>query len=835
MKISHEWLRAFVPHTLSPAEVGDLLSRHTATLDGLAPLRADLVPFVVARVIETEKIPDTKLSFNKVDDGSGTLLEVVCGAPNVTAGALYPFARTGTVMPAGLTIEKRKIRGFMSNGMLCSSRELGLGGDHDGILELRVDAAPGTPLLAAMPIGDTQLDVDVLPNRPDLLSHRGVAREVSALTGVMMQLPVELRGTAPVPAPTSGAVKANAKGVSVTVEDSAAAPRYIAVVIRGVKVGESPAWLRERVASVGSRPISNVVDATNYVLHGLGQPVHAFDLAKLAGNAIVVRKAKAGEPFVALDGSAHKLEPWMTIIADSERATALAGVMGGKASEVTETTTDILIEVAHFAPRDVRKVRKAVGITTDASYRFERGVDAGATGEIAALAAQLVVSVAGGTIESFIDIGESPAAAPPVTLRPGRLEQLLGDAVPEEAIERLLTSIGFEVEPGAGRAYRVIAPSWRHDISREADLVEEIARLRSYDVLPDDLRPYRLGTVPDHPLYAAAMRVRDALVAAGLAETRPMPFTKGSPAAKLVRVANPLAEDEPFLRGSILDTLARRAEYNLNQHEGNVRIFEIGSVFAPAERGSLPVETVSVGALIMGLRRPVHFTEPKPPAFDAWDAKALAEGILRAAFPDAKIPHALLARPGSKDPDSLWSVLAFDGEAIGADADDAGRNEFWVQGRSIGSVGVVRLDAPVWASPAFGVEIALGVMPSANETRRDGHAGPMPADTAPPHMRVRALPTTPAAEFDLALIVPDSVGAMAVQTLIARESGGLLASAILFDEFRGAGIPDGTRSLAWRLTFRHPERTLRDKEIDGRRSQLLKALEKELGVVPRTA
>ncbi len=809
MKISHEWLRAFVPHSLSPAEVGDLLSRHTATLDGLAPLRADLVPFVVARVIETEKIPETKLSFNKVDDGSGTLLEVVCGAPNVTAGALYPFARTGTVMPAGLTIEKRKIRGFTSNGMLCSARELGLGEDHDGILALTVDVPPGTPLLRAMPIGDTQLDVDVLPNRPDLLSHRGMAREVSALTGVMMQLPSELDGAAPMPATASGASSANAKGVSVTVEDSAGAPRYIAVVIRGVKVGESPAWLKERVESIGSRSISNVVDATNYVLHGLGQPVHAFDLAKLAKSAIVVRKAKASETLVTLDGVTHKLEPWMTIIADGERATALAGVMGGKASEVTETTTDVLLEVAQFAPRDVRKVRKALGLSTDASYRFERGVDAGATAEIAVLAARLIVSVAGGTIESFFDIGEAPAAPAPVALRPARVAKLLGANVAEEEIERLLTSIGFEVEPGPDRAYRVIAPSWRHDVLREADLVEEIARMRSYDALPDELCPYRLGSVPDHPLYLTSIRVRDALVAAGLSEARPMPFTKGDGTTH-ARVANPLADDEPYLRTSILDTLARRAEFNLNQHEGNVRLFEIGSVFNQ-EGEALPREDVHVAALIMGARRPVHFTDPKPPAFDAWDAKALAERIARAAFPgeDTSLNAGVDG--------SLWIVRTA-GSA------------------SLGSVRAVPLDAPVWASPAFGIEITLGAMSSAKVApagKHDYAAADQAAQAS--YVKFTPLPITPAAEFDLALIVQNETAAAQVESAIRETSGDMLESLELFDEFRGAGIPEGTRSLAWRLTFRHPERTLRDKEIDGRRSQLLKALEKELGVVPRTA
>ncbi len=830
MKVSHEWLRAFVPHSLTPQAAGELLSDHTVTLDGIAPLRADLVPFVVARVIESEKIPETKLSFNKVDDGSGTLLEVVCGAPNVTVGALYPFARTGTVMPAGLTIEKRKIRGFTSNGMLCSARELGLGEDHDGILALTVEVPPGTPLLTAMPIGDTQLDLDVLPNRPDLLSHRGMARELSALTGVMSELPAELGHHAAIGVVADGEKTATSKGVSVTVEDLAGAPHYIAVVIRGVKVGESPAWLKARVESVGSRSISNVVDATNYVLHGLGQPVHAFDLAKLSKSAIVVRKAKAGESLVTLDGVTRKLEPWMTIIADGENATALAGVMGGKASEVTESTTDIVLEVAHFNPRDVRRVRKHLALSTDASYRFERGVDGGATAEIAELAARLIVSVAGGTIESLIDIGDAPQAPAAVRLRPMRVDQLLGVHVAEEEIERLLGSVGFVVEAGADRAYSVTPPTWRHDVLHEVDLVEEVARLRGYSELPDDLRPYRLGTVPDHPLYVASRRVRDALVAAGLSEARPMPFTKGGEGQALARVTNPLAEDEPFLRSEILDTLARRAEFNLNQHEGNVRIFEIGSVFAAGEKGNLPSESVAIGALIMGARRPVHFTDPKPPAFDAWDAKSLAETIARAAFPGEPV------RVDEAKDGALWSVGRWELDPA-APLVASAPNEWWapMDRKTIGVVRAVALDAPVWASPAFGIEITLSVMPSepvAPHGRHD-YAASTPVQT---HVaRVKPLPTTPAAEFDLALIVPNDVPAQRVAALMRKESGDMLETLELFDEFRGPGIPEGTRSLAWRLTFRHPERTLRDKEIEGRRSQLLKALQKELNVVPRTA
>ena len=833
MKISHDWLRAFVPHALTPQAVGELLSDHTVTLDGIAPLRADLVPFVVARVIASEKIPETKLSFNKVDDGSGTLLEVVCGAPNVTVGALYPFARTGTVMPAGLTIEKRKIRGFISNGMLCSARELGLGDDHEGILALSVDVPPGTPLLSAMPIGDTQLDLDVLPNRPDLLSHRGVARELSALTGVMMQTPVELQGTATIPLATTGRPSATAHGVRVTVEDPAGAPHYIAVVIRGVKMDASPDWLKQRMQSVGSRSISNVVDATNYVLHALGQPVHAFDLAKLSQHAIVVRKAKAGETLVTLDGVARTLEPWMTIIADGERATALAGVMGGQASQVTDATTDILLEIAHFAPRDVRKVRRALGLSTDASYRFERGVDGGSTDEIASLAARLVVAVAGGTIESVLDVGAPPPSAAAVRLRPTRVDQLLGAHVAEEEIERLLSAVGFMVEPGADRAYSVMPPTWRHDVSHEVDLVEEIARLRGYDALPDELRPYRIGTVPDDPLHIAGRRVRDALVAAGLAETRPMPFTKGD-GTPHARVANPLAEDEPFLRKSLLDTLARRAEFNLNRHEGNVRLFEIGSVFIPSGSG-LPREELRAAALVIGLRRPAHFTEPKPPAFDAWDAKALAETIVRAAFPAAT------ARLAAGENGTLWSVHSVErAPELGTEGPPAEDGSFdmtlVVRVRLVGMVRAVVLDAPVWASPAFGVEITLGLMPSASVAPHGKHDyAAVNASESRHFTHFAPLPTTPAAEFDLALMVPNEMSAESVERVMKEASGEMLERVELFDEFRGVGIPDGKRSLAWRVTFRHPERTLRDKEIDGRRSQLLKTLEKELGVVPRTA
>lgn len=822
MNLSHEWLSRFVPHGKSAEQVRDLLTAHVATVEGFEALRADLVPIVVAQVVESEKIPDTRLSYNKVDDGSGELLEVVCGAPNVTVGAKYPFARSGTTIPTGLKIEKRKIRGFTSNGMLCSADELKLGSDHDGIYTLSTDAAPGTPLLRVLPLGDVRLVLDVLPNRPDLLSHIGVARELSAITGVKLAGPKELADLPEVPLTfAQGAAEASAAGIKVRVENPLDCGRYTAAIISGVTVCPSPVWLREAVESVGGRSINNVVDATNYMLHGFGQPMHAFDKSALKGQGIVVRRAKAGETLVTLDGVERKLDPEMLVIADAEHATAIAGVMGGRASEVTERTTDIVLEVATFNAQRVRNTRRRAGLSTDASYRFERGIDEAMVTQSLALGAALLALVSGGHVDAFIDVGRAPEPKKPVHLKVARVATVLGDAVPRDECASILASIGFEVVV-EGDTLKVTPPSWRHDVHRDVDLIEEIARLRGFDRLPDALQGHRPGTVPDHPLWTAYRRVRDAMVALGLHEVRPLPFTSGrgerASTVNLVKVQNPLAEDEPFLRATILDTLSRRAEYNLNRMQGNVRLFEVGSVFA-ARAGGTPVEEVHAALLVMGQRRPAHFTDASPPAFDAWDAKALALRLAEVAYPGVK-----LRLDAASEPD-LWDILA--GAA------------------KVGRIAQVALDAPVWASPAFGVELTLGEMPSAaiapkgqhahgSKRRTSGVAPGVSGERLEP-LRYVPLPTQPAAEFDLALLVPDAVPAGDVEKLLRATGGELLERCVLFDEFRGKGVPDGTRSLAWRLTFRHPERTLRDKELEGRRSQLLKALEGELGVRPRAS
>ncbi len=817
MIVSHEWLRGFVPHDRSAAEVGELLSRHCVTLDGLESLRTDLAPFVVALVVEAAPHPDSDhLSVTKVDDGSGTLLDVVCGAPNVTAGHKYPFARTGTTMPDGLLIAKRKIRGATSNGMLCSARELGLGEEHDGIYTLDTDAAPGTPLLDVLPLGDVRLDLDVLPNRPDLLSHLGVAREVSALLGVPMRTPEEvpaLPGEAQVQNSVFGKSEATADGVTVQIDDMASCPRYVGVVIRGVTVGPSPEWLVERLQSIGVRSINNVVDATNYVLHAFGQPVHAFDLNMLAARRIAVRATTEGETLVTLDGVQRTLPAGTTVICDGERPTALAGIMGGEASEVSDATTDLLLEVAWFDPKFVRQVRRHVQLSTDASYRFERGVDAGFTGKASGYAAALITAVAGGRITAVLDVGAAPPGPVAVRLRASRVALLLGAPIAHAEIERTLISIGCVLAPDGDDAWMVTPPSWRRDLGLEVDLIEEVARLVGFDALPNSVQPFRPGSVPDHALHVAGRRVREECVAFGLAETRPMPFVAAASSESL-RVRNPLADDEPYLRESLLTTLGSRAEYNLSRMQGNVRLFEIGSAFVPTT-DRLPREEVRAAALIMGASRPPHFTDPEPPAYDAWDAKLLAESMAQAAFPGA-----LVQLQPSTTESVLWDVMIDDNP------------------RSIGHVRSLTIDRPVWASEVFGVEITLGVMPSADVAPAGQHVHGAASGRAPSPwtgVRFAPLPTFPAASFDVALLVPSDMPASRVESLLRSTSGELLESVSLFDEFRGAGVAEGFRSLAWRLTFRHPERTLRDKEIDGRRASLLKTLERDLGVRPRAS
>lgn len=821
MKASVEWLRELAGSKLDAAAMRDLITARVSTVDAVEPLRVDLAAIVIAEVVEAAPHPESDhLSVTRVNDGSGELLDVVCGAPNVRAGAKYPFARTGVVMPDGLKIERRKIRGRVSNGMLCSARELRLGEDHAGILELDTAAAPGTPFLEAFPSGDYRLDIDVAPNRPDLLSHLGLAREIAAAQGGRARY-APPPGTEAVPDPDlveqpAGMREGHTGGVRVRVEDGEGVRAFNGVVIRGVKVGPSPEWLARRIIAVGGRPINNVVDATNYMLHGVGQPMHAFDLGKLAGSTVIARKARHGETILTLDGTERTLSADMTVIADAERAHAIAGIMGGRDSEVTDGTTDIFLEVASFDPRCIRRTRRILGLSTDASYRFERGVPPQASSFWARQAARLIIAVAGGRVDGPpLGLTTKLFVSPIVDLRVARVARLLGVEIPQEEIVRLLAAVGFVEhidESAPAGTTRFLVPHHRGDVTEEVDLIEEVARLRGYERIPDEIRPYRPGRVPDDPLWVTSRRVREALVGAGLLEARPMPFVAGDDHTHL-RLVNPLAENEAHLRNAVLESLARRAEHNLAHMQGNVRLFEIGAAFVPLPSSPLPREEMRVAALVMGDRHPAHFAGPvKPDHFDAWDAKWIAELVVATAFPGQEV--AINPSTGT-DSRRLWDIV--------------------VPGRRIGNIRVVELDAPVWAATAFGVEVLLGVVSSSDVAPRGrnvhGEAEPGRAPTSV--SAYRPMPTTPAAEFDLALLVPDGVTAAQVEGVLRASAGELLESLAVFDEYTGTGIPAGTRSVGWRLTFRHPARTLREKEIEGRRSQLLKALANELGVRPR--
>lgn len=799
MNASYEWLRAFVNFDLPPRELADLLTRRCATVDGIVQMREDLRDILIARVVEAGPHPDSDhLWVTKVDAG-GELLDVVCGAPVVTKGTLYPFAPVGATLPGGLKIEKRKIRGQTSNGMLCSARELQLGSDHAGIMALDIDAKPGTSFLDAMKVGDSRIVIDVLPNRPDLLSHRGIAREIAAALGKTCKDP-QIPGAAnaaPVAfVSAAGKREAKAGNIGLRLEDAAGCPRYAGAVISGVKIGPSPEWLAQRIVAAGGRSINNVVDVTNYMLLGFGQPMHAFDASRLEGKAVVIRRSTANEPVRTLDGVDRKLAKGTVVIADDAKVQAIAGVIGGSTSEVTDATTEIFLEVAAFDPKLTRATRKALGITTDASYRFERGVDIEAIPELLAYAVRMIIAVAGGAQSGkAVDLYPSPAKSEPVKLRLPRVATVLGETFAPADIREDLKRLGFQVRAGTGtNVLAVVSPSWRKDITDEVDLIEEVARSSGYDSFSSELHPFRPSAVPDAPEYLLEKKIRDLLVGLGLLEVRPMPFVAEGRGAT-VRVSNPLAEDEPFLRSSVLDSLATLAEYNLARLQKNVRLFEIGTVFSAAPKGStdkLPLEAMHVGALVLGRREPAHFSATGSEHLDEWDAKWIAETIGRAAFPSIDIK--LVVNSGS-----LWKIVA--GE------------------REIGRVTRVALNAPVWSAPAFGVEIDLSAA-----------VGEKPVVRA-----YQPLPNTPPVEVDLALLVPAGVTAESIEALIRKEAGDLLESVAIFDEFKGKGIAEGARSLGWRLTFRSPERTLKDKEVQGRTAKIVRSLEEKLGVRQRTS
>lgn len=811
MNVSYQWLREIAPGIQAPPEeLADRLGMLGAPVEETARPGAGLGDVVVARVLSSRPHPNAdRLSLCEVDAGAGDPAQVVCGAPVIEEGGLYPFAPVGATLPGGMAIRRAEIRGEKSSGMLCSEAELALGRDSAGIMRLADDLAVGTPLVEALRLDDTRFTLEITPNRPDLLSHVGVARELAPDGHHGIELPPfpaagsDERTDATMPAVEfrRHGKRGSAAGVRIEIEDAEGCPRYIGVVIEGVEIGPSPTWLASRLRAIGQRPINNVVDATNYVLHEVGQPLHAFDLDRLKGPAIVVRRARPGESITTLDDVVRELSTDMLVIADAEDPTAVAGVMGGAGSEVSAATTRVLLECAYFEPKTIRRTARALGLSTDASYRFERGNDIDGMEGAAHRAVELIQALAGGHVmEEAVDVYPAPTAPATVSIRPSRVERVLGEPIDAETIEELLTHLGFELQERTGTALAFLVPGFRgHDVTREVDLIEEVARRYGYDRFDDRLQAFRPTSVTEAPLSRLEDTLRDFFVARGLLEARSVPMAPEQ--AGEVALLRPLSAEEGRLRSTLAHGLMRAAELNMARGVRDVRLFELGTTFHAAS-DPLPAEETRVAALLTGATRPRHWSG-EAADYDLWDIKALAADLAHVlgcgpVEPLDADPGSLLL-PDTMDRDSLMGV--YFGDALVGVA---------------GRVAAAAVDAPAWAAPAFVLEVRI-----------------TEAMTASQRPVLAPIPTQPAIDRDLALLVPRSLPAAEVEAAIRGSAGELLERVVIFDVYTGEGVADGLRSIAYRLVFRHPERTLKDAEVDDAVDRVLGRLKDEYGVERR--
>ncbi len=800
MNVSFRWLQDIMPGTsMTVDEVVERLALRGAPVEAQVSMGAGLEDIVVARVESVAKHPNAdRLTLCQVEAGEGPV-QVVCGAPVVHEGAYYPFAGPGVTIPAGFTLERRKIRGEYSNGMLCSEKELELGRDQSGIMQLDGEFTPGQPLIEALNLDDHRLDVEIESNRGDLLSHVGISRELAQAGLAGVELPAIEGGGAVEADFESDAEHVEVGGVSVRIDDPELCYRYLGAVIRGVSVGPSPDWLANRLRSVGAQPINNVVDATNYVLLEMGQPLHAFDLAKLGGSAIVVRSAREGERLTTLDEVDRPLHTDMLMICDASDPVAVGGVMCGANSEVSATTTDVLLECALFNPKSIRKTRTALGMSTDASYRFERGVDP--EGMIPAIlrAVEVILATAGGTLGGpVLDVCPRPWSRFDVPLRIARVEKILGIPFTADQVVELLQPLGLAAEELDSGDLEVTVPGFRsYDVTREIDLIEEVARTYGYDAFPETLGPARPSAVPDHPLFQLEDELREDLIARGFLEASNPAFAREGEGD--VEIMNPVSAEEAWLRWDLLPGLIRNVEYNLARGARSVRLFELGTVFRGAGPGDPPTEESRLALVLTGLDRPAHWEREDVPV-DVWTLKEIVATVLARARTAGARAEVL------DGPDPFL-------------ADGAAFALFDIDGRVIGRAGRLldgRVDGPALAGPVWCVEVAL------------------PAEPEPkPALSYEPLHQHPGVDRDLALLLPGSVTAAEVLELIEATGGELLDNVRIFDLYRGEGIPEETRSVAYRLRLQAADRTLTDEEADGVVGEVVQRLREDLGVEQR--
>ncbi len=782
MRISLEWLADFVELDLEDPELPERLAnglllagleveaveRPQAAFDGL----------VVAEVLSAAPHPGAdRLRVCRLADGARER-SVVCGAPNVAAGQRVVLARPGASMPGGMEIRVARIRGEPSEGMICSERELGLGTAHDGVLVL--DGAPpvGSDAAELLGLSDVIFDISITPNRADCLSVLGVARETAALLGASARTPG-------ISAQEDASVAADAL-CAVEIRDAEKCPRYAARVIRGVGIGPAPMWMQRRLRAAGMRPINNVVDVTNYVMLSLGQPLHAFDLTRLAGRRIIVRRwAEDDGPFATLDGQERRMDDGDLMICDGEKPVAIGGVMGGLDSEVSPETRDILLESAYFAPQTIRRTRRRLGMSTEASYRFERGVDPSGTVRAADWAAELIRQTAGGAIaRGVVDAHPAPVVPKRVPIRVARASRLLGVSLDAAQVRESLESLGMSVSGRGDGVFSVEVPTFRPDVEREVDLVEEVGRRVGYENVPATLPAS--GSPAARPTRARALELeaRRTMVAGGLSEALNYSFvargglrTMGWRDEEMVALRNPLSGEMDVLRTTLLAGLLTNAAHNLSRGVEGIRLFELGCVFHPVEGAALPEQVLRMAGLVVGGAQPAD--DARPPE-DLLDLKGVLEclfdslGVRGVAFTEA-------GRAPGWDSSAVSRILAGDAE--------------------LGHIGLVSprvLDEWDVEAGVSAFEISLAAL----------------SEIEPAPRRMAPLPRYPASPRDLAVVVDAERTHGQVEEAIREAGGDWLESVRLFDVYEDSALrASGEKSLAYSLVFRHPEATLTDEQV----------------------
>lgn len=794
MKVTLNWLREFVDIEADTDKLVEMLDLSGTKVESVTTPGEELSGVIVAEVLNIDEHPNADtLTLVDVRTPDGQQ-RVVCGARNFSVGDRVPLAQVGARLP-GMDITERKIRGEVSRGMLCSGAELGVSRDHSGILVLPPDVPLGADVVPALGLDDTLLDLEITLNRPDCMSVLGVAREIAALTGSELRRPhVKLEVAAGLSSP-----------VTVRVEDARGCPRYLARFIDGVKAGPSPQWMATRLLACGVRPISNIVDVTNYVLLELGHPLHAFDAAKISDNTIVVRRARRGERFTTLDGNARELHPDDLVIADRKGAIGIAGVMGGEDSEVSEQTTSIILESAYFDPESVAFTARRQLLRTEASSRFERGMDPAMVPFAAERACSLMAELAGGRVSAtVVDEYPAPVERRRLRLRPARTSKLLGIDIPAFEQAQRLRSIELEVGDATG-ALDVEVPTFRPDLAREVDLIEEVGRLHGFHELPSTLPKGSAGGLePDQEIER---RIREVLADLGLYEAvtpslisprdvEALGLAEGSPALRMVRASNPMLEDESAMRTTLLPSLLRAVARNQSQRAEGVALFEVARIYEPTD-DKLPQEGLVLAAAFSGLRRPQEWTSPAQP----WDFFAV-KGVVVAAFSALGIATPdFVAVQGSPFHPTRAATVSINRVPLGAFGE-------------LHPDVCARFDV---AERTLVVELSLAPLMSA----------------LPEKVQVADLPRLPATYIDLAVVVDEGVAASKVRDVIAGAGGPELVSVRLFDVYRGEQIERGKKSLAFALELRSEDKTMTDDDALAVRARILPALQERTGGIIR--